>query len=129
TQPEHFLASARGVSRAKVLVHNIKEFLKLVGGATREHRHQFLGNQIGNSTGKCVFLENSHRAEIVAQFSQTNSTILAPRAMSDCAWYTGPKWPTYCPVCSLNFADDGSGPTLMPAAPGQCPASRARSIP
>ena len=35
TQTEHFLASAGGVSRAEILVHNIKEFLKLVGGATR----------------------------------------------------------------------------------------------
>src|SRR5260370_16264920 len=62
-QTEHFLASAGGVSRAEILVHNIKQFLELVGGATREHCHQFLSDQIRNSTRKCVFLENSRSEE------------------------------------------------------------------
>src|SRR5262249_52923276 len=83
TQPEHLLASARGVSRPEILVHNIKELLKLVGGATREHRHQFLSHQIRNSPRKWVFLENSHRAETVAHFGRTNSTILTLFSNSD----------------------------------------------
>src|SRR5437660_12620178 len=96
TQPEHFLASARCVSRAKILVHDITQLLELVGCATRQHCHQFLSHQIGNSTRKCVFLENSHKAQTVAHFWQTNSTILTPVGNLDHARWSSAEMTLSC---------------------------------
>src|ERR1700730_694772 len=80
TQPKHFLASAGSIPRPQIFMDDIEEFLELERGAAGKHRYQFLRNQVRNSTGECVFLENSHKAKKVAYFCPTNSTILAPWA-------------------------------------------------
>src|SRR2546421_7541171 len=48
-------------------MNNIEELLEFEGCTPRKDRHQFLGNQVWNSTGECIFLEDSHRLTTIAQ--------------------------------------------------------------
>ena len=56
SKPQHFLASTGSVAGPKVLVHDIEKLLKLKGRTSGEDRNQLFSYQIGNSTGKCIFL-------------------------------------------------------------------------
>jgi len=60
--PRH---TAGRIPGPQVFMHDIKELLELERCTAGEHRNQFFGHKIRNSTGKCVFLENSHRAAMI----------------------------------------------------------------
>src|SRR4029450_413186 len=68
SQAEHFLATAGGVPGPKILVHDVEQLLKLEGRTPGQHCHQLLSHQVRDSTGKCVFLQNSHKARMIAEF-------------------------------------------------------------
>ena len=78
TQAQHFLAAAGRISRAQIFVHDIEELLELERCTAGKHRNQFLGHQIGNSTGECVFLENSHKAQMISRFARYAADFSAP---------------------------------------------------
>jgi len=63
TEAQHFLATAGRIPARRFSWHDIKELLELERCTAGEHRNQFFGHKIRNSTGKCVFLENSHRRQ------------------------------------------------------------------
>ena len=48
-------------------MNDIEELLELEGCTPREDRNQFLGNQVWNSTGECIFLKDSHRLTMIAR--------------------------------------------------------------
>ena len=83
-QTQHFLAAAGGITGTQIFVHDIEELLELEGGAAGKHRHQFLGDEIRNPAGECVFLQNGHKAQTItcsrnlaAEFSRGNAINLA----------------------------------------------------
>ncbi len=61
-QPQHFLASAGGVSGAQVFMHDIEKLLELERGAARKDCNQLLGDEVRNPAGERVFLQNGHKA-------------------------------------------------------------------
>src|SRR4051812_31069093 len=65
TQAQHLFAAAGRIPGPQIFVHDIKELLELERCTAGEDRNQFFGHEIGNSTGECVFLENSHRAGMI----------------------------------------------------------------
>src|SRR5438270_8454950 len=67
TQPKHFLSATRGVAGTEIFVHDVEELLELERRPARKHSDEFLRDKIGDPAGKCVFLENSHRAATVTQ--------------------------------------------------------------
>src|SRR4051812_29143880 len=64
-EAQHFFAATGRIPGPEIFVHDIKELLELERCSARKHRNQFFGHEIGNSTGECVFLENSHRAGMI----------------------------------------------------------------
>src|SRR5205807_498407 len=70
TQPKHFLSATRGVAGTEIFVHDVEELLELERRSARKHSDEFLRDEIRNPAGKCVFLENSHRAETVTQICE-----------------------------------------------------------
>src|SRR5262249_4788408 len=69
-QTEHFLATACGVAGAKVFVDDVEELFKLERRPARKHCDKFLGHQIRNSAGECVFLKYSHRTCNLTQIGE-----------------------------------------------------------
>ncbi|MCA1658819.1 MAG: hypothetical protein LC627_05930 [Verrucomicrobiaceae bacterium] len=67
-ETQHLFAAAGRIPGSEILVHDIEELFEFEGGTSGEHRHQLLGDKIGDSTGECIFLENSHRARIISPF-------------------------------------------------------------
>src|SRR5438270_2209226 len=70
TQPKHFLSATCGVAGTEIFVHDVEELLELERRPARKHSDEFLRDEIRNPAGKCVFLENSHRGEIVTQICE-----------------------------------------------------------
>lgn len=76
TQAQHLLATAGRVPRAQILVHDIEELLELERCTPGKNRNQLLGHKIGNSTGECIFLENSHKDADDTMFRPKRSSFL-----------------------------------------------------
>ena len=61
-QPQHFLASAGGITGTQVFMHDIEKLLELERGAARKDCNQLLGDEVRNPAGERVFLQNGHKA-------------------------------------------------------------------
>jgi hypothetical protein len=51
-------------------VDDVEELFKLERRPARKHRDEFLGHEIRNPAGKCVFLKYSHRACNLTQIDE-----------------------------------------------------------
>jgi len=69
SQAQHFFTTAGGIPRAQIFVHDIKELFELERCTPGKYGNQFLGHQIGNATRKCIFLQNSHKAQMISHFA------------------------------------------------------------
>jgi hypothetical protein len=76
-ETEHFLAAAGRITRAQIFVHDVEELFELERRTPGKHRNQFLGHQIGNSTGKCIFLKNSHKTARITHFGELAADFIA----------------------------------------------------
>src|ERR1043166_6473931 len=89
-QAQHFFASAGRISGAQIFVHDIEELLELERCSAGKDRNQFLGHKIGNSARECVFLENSHKAQMISHFAHSAADFSRPARVRFYPKHSGP---------------------------------------
>src|SRR4051812_43155272 len=86
-------------------MNDIEELLEFERCTPRQHRDQFFSDQVRNSTGKCIFLEDSHRLTTITQI-RPNAALFSHRRRGKSV---EPEWPTFGPISDCRPATFESG--------------------